>query len=157
MCRVEKEEAVKKKFSEYDASEAIEIVRAFEGERLKAYQCSAGVWTIGVGHTKGVKEGDRITLEQSDELLKSDLEGFKKEMIPLVDVEVTRGQFVALLSFVFNLGTKEFVNSTLRKKLNKGDFEGASFEFLKWKFVNGEEVRGLLNRRTVERELFNYE
>lgn len=148
---------MKKKFSEYDVSEAIEIVRAFEGERLKAYQCSAGVWTIGVGHTKGVKEGDRITLEQSDELLKSDLEGFKKEMIPLVDVEVTRGQFVALLSFVFNLGTKAFMTSTLRKKLNKGDFEGASFEFLKWKFVNGEEVRGLLNRRKAERELFNYE
>lgn len=148
---------MKKKFSEYDVSEAIEIVRAFEGERLKAYQCSAGVWTIGVGHTKGVKEGDRITLEQSDELLKSDLEGFKREMIPLVDVEVTRGQFVALLSFVFNLGTKAFMTSTLRKKLNKGDFEGASFEFLKWKFVNGEEVRGLLNRRKAERELFNYE
>ena len=148
---------MKKKFSEYDACEAIEIVRAFEGERLKAYQCSAGVWTIGVGHTKGVKEGDRITLEQSDELLKSDLEGLKKEMIPLVDVEVTRGQFVALLSFVFNLGTKAFMTSTLRKKLNKGDFEGASFEFLKWKFVNGEEVRGLLNRRKAERELFNYE
>lgn len=148
---------MKKKFSEYDVSEAIEIVRAFEGERLKAYQCSAGVWTIGVGHTKGVKEGDRITLEQSDELLKSDLEGFKKEMIPLVDVEVTRGQFVALLSFVFNLGTKAFMTSTLRKKLNKGDFEGASFEFLKWKFVNGKEVRGLLNRRKAERELFNYE
>ena len=148
---------MKKTFAEFDVSEAVDFIRAWEGERLKAYQCTAGVWTIGVGHTKGVKEGDRITLEQSDKLLISDLEGFKREMIPLVDVEVTRGQFVALLSFVFNLGTKAFMTSTLRKKLNKGDFDGASFEFLKWKYANGEEVRGLLNRRKAERELFNYE
>ena len=146
-----------KKFAEFDVSEAVDFIRAWEGERLKAYQCTAGVWTIGVGHTKGVNKGDEITPEQSAELLKSDLECFKKEMIPLVDVEITKGQFVALLSFVFNLGTKAFMTSTLRKKLNKGDFEGASFEFLKWKYANGEEVRGLLNRRKAERELFNYE
>ena len=148
---------MKKKFAEFDVSEAVEFIRSWEGERLKAYQCTAGVWTIGVGHTKGVKEGDQITLMQSNELLLSDLEGFKKEMIPLVSVLVTKGQFVALLSFVFNLGTKNFMTSTLRKKLNKEDFEGASFEFLKWKYANGEEVRGLLSRRKAERELFNYE
>ena len=112
---------MKKKFAEFDVSEAVEFIRSWEGERLKAYQCTAGVWTIGVGHTKGVKEGDQITLKQSGELLLSDLEGFKKEMIPLVSVLVTKGQFVALLSFVFNLGTKNFMTSTLRKKLNKED------------------------------------
>lgn len=141
-------------FKSHDVKLAVNFVRAWEGERLLAYQCTAGVWTIGVGHTRGVEAGDRITLEESERLLLEDLELFKKEMVPLIDVDVTEGQFVALLSFVFNLGTKAFMTSTLRKRLNEGDLESAGFEFLKWKYAGGEIVKGLVARRKAEKDLF---
>lgn len=145
----------KKPFTEWDVSLCADFIKSFEGERLKAYQCSAGVWTIGVGHTEGVKPGDEITTEESNALFLADLYYFKKRVAPLVEVDVTEGQFVALMSFVFNVGVNAFMTSTLRKRLNTGDLVQASFEFLKWKFVGGEIVKGLLKRRQAERELFN--
>lgn len=145
----------KKPFSEWDCSLAYDFIKGFEGERLEAYQCSAGVWTIGVGHTKGVKPNDRITEGISKILFEQDLLAFKLEMLPLVKVEVTQGQFVALLSFVFNLGITSFKTSTLLKKLNQGDYVGASNEFLRWKYANGKVVKGLLNRRQAEKALFD--
>ena len=145
----------KKPFIEWDVSLCADFIKSFEGERLKAYQCSAGVWTIGVGHTKGVKPNDRVTKEESRKLFAQDLITFKFEMLPLVKVDVTQGQFVALLSFVFNLGITSFKTSTLLKKLNQGDYVGASNEFLRWKFANGKVVEGLLNRRKAEKALFD--
>lgn len=146
---------MKKPFNEWDCSLAYDFIKGFEGERLEAYQCSAGVWTIGVGHTKGVKPSDRITEGISKILFEQDLLAFKCEMLPLVKVEVTQGQFVALLSFVFNLGITSFKTSTLLKKLNQGDYVGVSNEFLRWKFANGNVVKGLLNRRKAEKALFD--
>lgn len=146
---------MKKPFKEWDCSLAYDFIKGFEGERLEAYQCSAGVWTIGVGHTKGVKPNDRITEGISKILFEQDLLAFKLEMLPLVKVEVTQGQFVALLSFVFNLGITSFKTSTLLKKLNQGDYVGASNEFLRWKYANGKVVKGLLNRRQAEKALFD--
>lgn len=146
---------MKKPFNEWDCALATDFIKGFEGERLKAYQCTAGVWTIGVGHTEGVKPGDEITTEESNALFLADLYYFKKRVAPLVDVDVTEGQFVALMSFVFNVGVNAFMTSTLRKRLNEGNLTQASFEFLKWKFAGGEIVKGLLKRRQAERELFN--
>lgn len=146
---------MKKPFTEWDCALATDFIKGFEGERLEAYQCSAGVWTIGVGHTKGVKPNDRITEGISKILFEQDLLAFKLEMLPLVKVEVTQGQFVALLSFVFNLGITSFKTSTLLKKLNQGDCVGASNEFLRWKYANGKVVKGLLNRRQAEKALFD--
>lgn len=145
----------KKPFTEWDVSLCADFIKSFEGERLKAYQCSAGVWTVGVGHTEGVKPGDEITTEESNALFLADLYYFKRRVAPLVEVDVTEGQFVALMSFVFNVGVNAFMTSTLRKRLNEGNLTQASFEFLKWKFVGGEIVKGLLKRRQAERELFN--
>ena len=145
----------KKPFTEWDVSLCADFIKNFEGERLKAYQCSAGVWTIGVGHTKGVKPNDRVTKEESRKLFAQDLITFKFEMLPLVKVDVTQGQFVALLSFVFNLGITSFKTSTLLKKLNQGDYVGASNEFLRWKYANGKVEKGLLNRRQAEKALFD--
>lgn len=144
----------KKPFTEWDVSLCADFIKSFEGERLKAYQCSAGVWTIGVGHTQGVKPGDVLTPEESNALFLADLWHFKKKMTPLVSIDVTEGQFIALMSFVFNVGVNAFMTSTLRKRLNEGDLTQASFEFLKWKFAGGVVVKGLLNRRMAERELF---
>lgn len=146
---------MKKPFNEWGCALATDFIKGFEGERLKAYQCTAGVWTIGVGHTKGVKPNDRITEGISKILFEQDLLAFKLEMLPLVKVEVTQGQFVALLSFVFNLGITFFKTSTLLKKLNQGDYVGASNEFLRWKYANGKVVEGLLNRRKAEKALFD--
>ena len=145
---------MKKPFNEWDVSRCADFIKGFEGERLKAYQCSAGVWTIGVGHTQGVKPGDVLTPEESNALFLSDLYYFKKKIAPLVEVDVTAGQFIALMSFVFNVGVNAFMTSTLRKRLNEGDLTQASFEFLKWKFAGGVVVKGLLKRRQAERELF---
>lgn len=146
---------MKKPFSEWDCSLACDFIKAWEGERFKAYQCVAGVWTIGVGHTEGVKPNDRVTKEESRKLFAQDLITFKFEMLPLVKVDVTQGQFVALLSFVFNLGITSFKTSTLLKKLNQCDYVGASNEFLRWKYANGKVVKGLLNRRKAEKALFD--
>lgn len=147
--------SAKHDFSVFPVEIAMDFIKSWEGERLDAYQCSAGVWTIGVGHTKGVKPNDRITEGISKILFEQDLLAFKFEMLPLVKVEVTQGQFVALLSFVFNLGITSFKTSTLLKKLNQGDYVGASNEFLRWKFANGNVVKGLLNRRKAEKALFD--
>lgn len=146
---------MKKPFKEWDCALACDFIKGWEGERFKAYQCVAGVWTIGVGHTEGVKPNDEITPEESHALLLSDLYYFKKKVAPLVDVDVTEGQFIALMSFVFNVGVNAFMTSTLRKRLNTGDLVQASFEFLKWKFAGGVIVKGLLKRRQAERELFD--
>ena len=147
--------SAKHDFSVFPVEIAMDFIKSWEGERLDAYQCSAGVWTIGVGHTKGVKPNDQITKEESKKLFAQDLITFKFEMLPLVKVDVTQGQFVALLSFVFNLGITSFKTSTLLKKLNQGDYVGASNEFLRWKFANGKVVEGLLNRRKAEKALFD--
>lgn len=147
--------SAKHDFSVFPVEIAMDFIKSWEGERLEAYQCSAGVWTIGVGHTKDVKPNDRITEGISKILFEQDLLAFKCEMLPLVKVEVTQGQFVALLSFVFNLGITPFKTSTLLKKLNQCDYVGASNEFLRWKYANGKVVKGLLNRRKAEKALFD--
>lgn len=143
-----------KSFGSYDPSVAAPFIRGWEAERYHAYKCSAGVWTIGVGHTKGVKEGDVITKDESRRIFLDDLRQFKSEITPLVKVPVTENQFIALMSFVFNLGLKNFKSSTLLRKLNEGDYEGCALEFPKWKYSNGVVVKGLLNRRKAEKELF---
>ena len=141
-------------FKSHCVTLAMPFIRQWEGERLTAYQCSAGVWTIGVGHTKGVEAGDVITQEESERLFRDDLEGFKSEMVKLIRVDVSKTQFIALMSFVFNLGVKSFMTSTLLKRLNAGDYKAAAFEFPKWKYAGGVAVQGLLNRRLAEKALF---
>lgn len=142
------------KISDYDVSVAMDFITKWEGEEFLAYLCPAGVWTIGVGHTKGVKRGDHITREESQKLLREDLEGFQKELAPMVTVDVTKGQFIALMSFVFNLGTTAFRESTLRRRLNEGRYAEAADEFTKWVFAGGKRLDGLAKRRAAERKKF---
>lgn len=132
----------------------IEIIRRSEGLYLKAYVCPAGLWTIGYGHTRGVKPGDVITRQQAEELLQSDLQEFEGCVKRAVTVPLTQNQFDALVSFTFNVGCKKFVTSTLLKKLNAGDYVGAAAEFDKWVRSNGVVLPGLVRRRKAERELF---
>lgn len=142
------------KFNEYDPNIAKAFIQRWEGAELVAYQCSAGVWTIGYGHTTHVIKGMKITQAQAEEFLDEDLKKIFKEMCELVSVDVTEGQFIALMSFAFNLGTTKFKGSTLRRCLNRGDTGLAADEFPRWHFSEGESVPGLLARRRAERELF---
>ncbi|OOF84663.1 muraminidase [Rodentibacter ratti] len=131
-----------------------------EGERLTAYQDIVGIWTIGVGHTgqvdgKPVTKGMKISKEKSSELLKTDLARFEKAINASVNVSLTQNQFDALVSLAFNIGEGAFRRSTLLRKLNAGDYNGASQQFLVWKNAGGRVSQGLLNRRKREKALFD--
>lgn len=126
------------------------MIKDFEGLRLTAYKCSAGIWTIGWGHTDGVKQGDKITVEQAEELYRVDTQIRREAVDAVVDVELTNGQFNALVSLCFNIGISAFTKSTLVKKLNDGDMLGTAMEFQKWSKIGTDRSKGLLRRRCLE-------
>lgn len=133
------------------------IVRE-EGERFTAYLDSVGIWTIGVGHTgwvsdKPVSRGMTITKEQSRAILRADLKRFEKAVNESIQVPLSQYQFDALVSLAFNIGEGAFRRSTLLKLLNRGDYVGASQQFLLWKNAGGRPI--LLNRRQREKRLFD--
>lgn len=132
----------------------IEAIKDYEGVRLKAYDDGVGVWTIGVGHTAGVKRGDVITMDQVDEFLRADLEDAERAVNARVIVPLSQGQFDALVSFVFNLGAGAFIASTLLRKLNARDYDGAADELLRWNKAGGRVMAGLTKRRVSERMMF---
>jgi lysozyme len=130
------------------------LVRQFERCYLQAYLCPAGVPTIGVGHTRGVKLGDRCSQEQADVWLTQDLEEAAAAVLSLVRVPLTQGQFDALTSFVFNLGLKRLAESTLLILLNKGNYAAAADQFSRWVYAGTQKLPGLVTRRAAEAALF---
>lgn len=146
------------KYSDKTSMAAKEIIKKYEGLSLKAYLCPAGVPTIGWGHTYGVKMGRKISVAEAEVLLDHDFQAAQDQVERLVTVPLTENQLGALTSFVFNLGMGALSMSTLLKKLNKGDYNGAAEEFNKWVYakVNGvsTKLNGLIARRAAERELF---
>ncbi|BEM27702.1 lysozyme [Serratia marcescens] len=137
----------------------IELIKRFEGLRLKAYQDSVGVWTIGYGWTQrvdGKKVGPGMQIDQAtaDRLLKCGVVQYEQGVNQLVKVKITQGQFDALVSFAYNLGLRSLSTSTLLKKLNAGDKAGAADEFGKWVNADGKRLDGLVARRAAEREMF---
>lgn len=145
-----------KNFSEYSVDLAADFIEAWEGCRLQAYKCPADIWTIGVGHTKDVTEHDEITYEQARELLRQDIEEVKRELAPFVNVHVTEGQYVALVSLAFNVGASYVVHNCprLMRALNAGDVEQAAHQFLDITKAGGKELPGLVRRRKSEAKLF---
>lgn len=141
----------------YNPAIASDFVKQFEGRELKAYQCSAGVWTIGYGHTKGVKEGDEISASEAEQLLVEDLTAISDDLNRLVNIGVTEGQYIALLSLAFNIGASALKKSTLLFHLNHKRYDEAAAEFDKWVYAGGKVVEGLQRRRAAERELFEGE
>lgn len=125
------------------------ILTVREGEKLKTYTDTAGVLTIGVGHTgHDVKPGMTITREQSQSLLMKDLE-WAEAAVNKVKVPLNQNQFDALVSFVFNIGANAFAKSTLLKLLNAGDYGGAAAQFMVWT-----KQKELTGRRQGERDQF---
>lgn len=138
----------------YEPALAAGFISDFEGCRLSAYKCSAGVWTIGYGHTKGVREGDTCTEEQAKEWLIDDIRETQTLLAHYVNVPVSEGEFVALVSLAFNVGVGALMKSKLLRKLNSGDREGAAEEFLDFDLANGKRIEGLTRRRKDEHDLF---
>lgn len=128
----------------------IEKLKEFEGFRPESYLCPAGVWTIGYGHTSGVKRGDIVTEERAEEYLRSDLE----KVYPVVRKcrdDFNQHQFDALCSFVFNLGVGNFEGSTLYKVLRRDkDSEEVGKQIRRWVYCNGKVLGGLKKRREWE-------
>lgn len=134
----------------------VDLIKGFEGLRLAAYQDSAGVWTIGYGHTGGVQPGDRITTAEAEQLLRQDTAWAQQAVRDLVRVPLSQGQFDALTSFTFNLGAGALESSTLLRKLNAGDAAGAQAEFGRWIHADGQVLPGLVRRRAAEAALFDH-
>lgn len=132
----------------------INLIKTYEGCRLTAYKCPAGVWTIGYGHTGNVKQGDKITQLQAETLLAVDLQRFEYSVNRSVKKSITQNEFDALVSFTFNVGIGNFEKSTLLKLINMGQFELASKQFERWIYAGGKPLTGLKKRRLAEKTLF---
>lgn len=130
------------------------MIKHFERLELRAYKCPADIWTIGYGHTTSVFPNDVITRQQAMTLLHKDIEECERAVNKCVHVPLTQNQFDALVSFVFNLGVENFCTSTLLKKINASDYNGAASEFGRWVNVGGKPLPGLVRRRQAESELF---
>lgn len=133
----------------------IDLVKKFEGFSATAYKCPAGVWTIGYGSTDGVKQGDTIAKADAEKRLISELGYFERVIEKHVKAQLTQCQFDALVSFVYNVGEKAFVRSTMLKKLNSGDYISATSQFKRWDKAGGKVLQGLVRRRRAEADLFD--
>jgi lysozyme len=149
----------------------IDMIKHHEGVRVRPYQCPALIWTVGVGHVIDqshirvplaerkalpIPNGwDRtLSMGEVDEMLAKDLQSFESGVKRLCPSGLTPGRFGALVSFAFNVGLGNLQNSTLRMKHNRGEYEEAAEEFLKWNKAGGKELKGLTNRRKDERALY---
>jgi len=136
------------------------LIKSFEGCKLKAYKCPAGLDTIGYGNTfypdgTKVKEGDVITKERADELFDVIADDFVKKVKPLIKKELSDNSFSALVSFAYNAGVGNLKNSTLLKKVNANPKDPSiSAEFKKWVRANDRVLLGLEKRRKAEAELY---
>ena len=135
------------------SSKGVSLIKSFEGCRLKAYKCPAGVWTIGYGHTAGVKEGDTITQEQADEYLRNDLAKYEKAVLNYDGIyHFNQNQFDALVSFTYNCGAGNLKNLTQSGKRTLAQIRE---RLLLYNKAGGVVLRGLQRRRAAEKELFD--
>lgn len=137
---------------------AARLIRRCEGCRLEAYQDSKGLWTIGVGSILvdglPVRPGMTITQERADALLESELASKSRAVDAAITQPMTDGQRAAMISLAYNIGVSAFRASTLVRKFNASDAAGAAAEFPKWVYAGGHIIQGLVNRRKLERAVF---
>jgi lysozyme len=134
--------------------EGLSLIKKFEGCELEAYQCSAGVWTIGYGHTKGVTPSDSISQEEAEQMLVDELHEYESYVNEYVTVALSQNQFDALVSWVYNLGPANLKASTLLKVLNSGEYEDVPAQIKRWNKAGGKVLEGLIRRREAEACLF---
>ena len=134
----------------------IDLIKRWEGLRLEAYICPAGVATVGYGSTGDhVYLGMTITEAEAERLLRLDLQRFEDSVSKSVKVTLNDNEYAALCSFSFNVGCGAFESSTLLRRLNAGEPKERVFseELPRWSKANGQTLQGLLNRRNAEIEL----
>ena len=140
----------------------LDLIKEFEGLRLKPYLCSAGKGTIGFGSTfyedgKAVQLTDKpISRARAEQLLINTIAGFEKQLYPILSgLMLNDNQFSALVSFCFNVGVANFKKSTLLKiiKENPND-KDITEQFLRWNKANKKELPGLTRRRQAEAKLY---
>ena len=137
-----------------------DLIKRFEGCKLRAYKCSAGVFTIGYGNTfyedgTKVKQGDVITQQRAEQLFDLIVDDFAQKVNALVKSNVSENNFSALVSFTFNVGIGNFQRSTLLRKVNANPKDATiPAEFRKWVRANGEVLKGLVRRREAEAKLY---
>ena len=143
--------------NEYDYSNTgLALTRSFEGLRLQAYQDSAGVWTIGYGHTGSeVHRGQCVSETEAETLLRSDLSSAVRAVRKAVQVDLAQHQFDALVDFCFNTGSGSFLGSSLLRYVNQGEFDNATAQFGRWVHAGGKVLPGLVRRRAAEAALFS--
>ncbi len=136
----------------------VELIKQFEGFRAKAYQDIIGVWTIGYGTTRvdgePVKPHMVCTQEQACYWLEDEANDYISQVEDAITVELNQNQIDAIASFMYNVGIGNFRKSTLLRKINRMDFDGAALEFPKWDMAGGKHVAGLKRRRLQEQALF---
>ena len=136
-------------------AKGLALIKEFEGLRLEAYLCPAGVWTIGWGHTKGVKKGDRIDISTAEKYLREDIEEAERGIEKLVKVKLNDNQFSALVSFVFNFGETKFRSSTLLRVINTDPYSpNVAVQFRRWVYAGGQISQGLIRHREAEVKLY---
>jgi lysozyme len=137
---------------------AYSLIKQFEGLRLSAYLCPAHVWTIGWGHTSGVKPGDTVTEPQAEALLAADVAPIETNLPKIIRAPLTQNQFDALVSLCFNVAGDALGLPSIAPKLvahlNAGETAAAANELLDIDKANGHVLPGLLRRRQAERQLF---
>ena len=136
------------------SQEGISLIKKFEGCELEAYKCAAGVWTIGYGHTKNVKEEDSITKEEAETLLVNELMDYCNYVDLYVKVPLKQNQFDALVSWTYNLGPTNLQSSTMLKFLNAGDYHLIPTQIKRWNKAKGQVLEGLTRRREAEALMF---
>lgn len=134
------------------------LIKSSEKLVLTTYICPAGYPTIGYGHVVKASEAESfvggITEACAEELLRVDVVAAQRAVLRLISVPLSDGQFDALVSFTFNLGGGALQRSTLRRKLNRGDYDAVPAEFMKWVWAGGKKLKGLQRRRSAESKLF---
>lgn len=134
---------------------ALDLIRRWEGCKLTAYQCSAGVWTIGWGSTgPGITRGVVWTQAQADSRLASDVRKFADGVFGAVTASANENQLGAMISLAYNIGLGAFRSSTMLRLFNAGDISGARAQFQRWNKAGGKVVNGLTNRRNDEAAVF---
>lgn len=140
--------------------DSADLIKSFEGCKLKAYRCSANKETIGYGNTfyedgTPVKMGDTITQERAESLFELIADSFANKVKPLVTANVSSNQFGALVSFAYNCGIANLSKSTLLKKVNANPNDPTiRTEFEKWNKAAGKVLAGLTRRRKAEADLY---
>lgn len=133
---------------------AINVIKKYEGLRLKAYKCPRGKWTIGYGHTKGVKPGQVITEKHATKLLMQDIAIFEKGVKRILKRKYTAGQLDSFVSLCYNMGIYGCQKTKMIKLFNRGKIKQAGKYFTKYSYAGRKFLRGLKKRRLDERNLY---